>query len=77
MLLSSERFTFDAVGCGGRPCIRGLRIRATDVPDLRVAGVDEAEMPAGYPAPEPDDIGARLSLAAAEADHSVRVSPGH
>ncbi len=29
----SERITVDPEQCGGRPCIRGMRIRVTDVLD--------------------------------------------
>jgi len=30
----SERITVDPEQCGGRPCIRGMRIRVSDVIDL-------------------------------------------
>ena len=33
-----DRITTDADVCGGRPCIRGLRVRVTDVLDLLAAG---------------------------------------
>ena len=32
------RITFDTEQCGGRPCIRGLRIRVIDVLELLAAG---------------------------------------
>ena len=35
----AERITVDAAQCGGRPCVRGMRIRVTDVLDLLAAGL--------------------------------------
>ena len=49
--------------CGGRPCIRGLRIRVKDVLDLLAAGATREETPAGYPYLERDDIAAVLEYA--------------
>jgi uncharacterized protein (DUF433 family) len=43
------RITFNPDQCGGRPCIRGLRIRIKDVLDLLAAGVSEAEILTDYP----------------------------
>ena len=39
-----ERITFNPNQCGGRPCIRGMRIRVKDVLDLLAAGVPEPEI---------------------------------
>jgi len=69
-----DRITFDPAQCGGRACIRGLRIRVKDVLDLLAAGVSEAEILADFPALEPADIRACLAFAAAEADHPVLVA---
>ncbi len=44
-----ERITFNPEQCGGRPCIRGMRIRVKDVLDLLAAGVSEPEILADYP----------------------------
>ncbi|MEM6648314.1 MAG: DUF433 domain-containing protein, partial [Bacteroidota bacterium] len=35
------RITFNPNQCGGRPCIRGMRIRVTDVLDLLAAGLTQ------------------------------------
>ena len=51
-----ERITVNPNQCGGRPCIRGMRIRVKDVVDLVAAGVPEAEILADYPYLEPEDI---------------------
>jgi uncharacterized protein (DUF433 family) len=65
------RITFNTQQCGGRPCIRGLRIRVKDVLDLLAAGVPEAEILADYPDLEAADIQACLAYAAAQVDHPV------
>ncbi len=65
------RITFDPAQCGGRPCIRGMRIRVKDVLDLLAADVPEAEILADYPDLEAADIKACLQYAAAQADHAV------
>ncbi|TVP83002.1 MAG: DUF433 domain-containing protein [Thioalkalivibrio sp.] len=36
-----HRITIDPDVCGGRPCVRGLRIRVKDVPDLLARGAPE------------------------------------
>jgi len=70
----SERITFNPGQCGGRPCIRGMRIRVKDVLDLLAAGVPQTEILEDYPYLEPEDIVACLRYAAAEADHPVLVA---
>lgn len=69
-----ERITFNPNQCGGRPCIRGMRIRVKDVLDLVAAGVTEAEILADYPDLEADDIKASLAYAASQLDHPVLVA---
>jgi len=69
-----DRITFNPNQCGGRPCIRGMRIRVKDVLDLLAAGVEEAEILEDYPYLEAQDIRACLEYAAAEADHPVLVT---
>ena len=70
----ADRITFNPNQCGGRPCIRGMRIRVKDVLDLLAAGVAEAEILTDYPYLEAEDISACLTYAAAEADHPVLVT---
>jgi len=69
-----ERITFNPNQCGGRPCIRGMRIRVKDVLDLVAAGVTEADILADYPDLEAEDIKASLEYAAAQLDHPVLVA---
>lgn len=67
----SKRITFNPKQCGGRPCIRGMRVRVKDVLDLLAAGAREKEILEDYPYLEAEDISACLEYAAAEADHPV------
>jgi uncharacterized protein (DUF433 family) len=52
----NERITFNPNQCGGRPCIRGMRVRVKDVLDLLASRVPEAEILEDYPYLEPEDI---------------------
>jgi len=66
-----HRITIDPSQCGGRPCLRGLRIRVSDVLDLLAAGADAQEILADYPVLEAGDIAAALEYAARQSDHPV------
>ena len=57
------RITLDPDRCGGRPCLRGLRIRVTDVRDLLAAGLTPTEIIGELPALELDDVRAALLYA--------------
>ncbi|NYZ12194.1 DUF433 domain-containing protein [Azospirillum sp. RWY-5-1] len=66
-----SRITFNPNQCGGRPCIRSMRIRVQDVLGLLAAGETEEDILADFPDLESDDIRACLAFAAAETDHPV------
>ena len=66
-----DRITIDPAVCGGRPCIRGLRIRVKDVLDLLASGATNDEVLADYPYLESEDIAAVLEFAARQNDHPV------
>jgi uncharacterized protein (DUF433 family) len=66
-----HRITVDPNTCGGRPCIRGLRIRVKDILDLLASGASRETILADYPYLEPDDIVAVLQFAATQSDHPV------
>jgi uncharacterized protein (DUF433 family) len=66
-----NRITVEAGKCGGRPCIRGLRIRVTDVLELLAAGASFEEILTDYPFLEREDILAALDYAAHQVDHVV------
>ena len=70
-----ERITVEPGKCGGRPCIRGLRIRVTDILGMLAEGVSHEEILKDFPYLEPDDIKAALAYAARQADHAV-LQPG-
>ena len=71
MSTMTDRITIDPAMCGGRPCVRGLRIRVRDVLDLLAAGATRDEILEDYPYLEPDDITAVLEFAALQNDHPV------
>jgi uncharacterized protein (DUF433 family) len=66
-----HRITVDREQCAGRPCIRGLRVRVTDILNLLAAGATRAEILDDYPYLESGDITAALEYAALQADHPV------
>lgn len=65
------RITTDPDQCGGRPCIRGMRIRVADVLELLAAGEAAEEILSEYPYLEPEDIAASLLYAVRQIDHPV------
>jgi uncharacterized protein (DUF433 family) len=67
----SERITVDPEQCGGRPCIRGMRIRVTDVLDLLANGLSVEEVLQEMPALEKADIEAALRFASRRIDHPI------
>ncbi len=66
-----ERITINPNQCGGRPCIRGMRIRVTDVLDLLGSGLSKEQILDEMPDLEMDDINAVLKYAATRFDHPV------
>lgn len=66
-----ERITVNPQQCGGRPCIRGMRIRVVDILDMLAAGMTREEILADYPDLEADDITAALQYARRRLDHPV------
>jgi uncharacterized protein (DUF433 family) len=64
-----ERITVDPEQCGGRPCIRGMRIRVIDVLDLLAVGLDAAQVLDELPDLEREDITAALKYASRRLDH--------
>jgi uncharacterized protein (DUF433 family) len=66
-----SRITIEAGKCGGSPCIRGKRMRVTDILELLAAGASLAEILRDYAFLEREDILAALAYAAREIDHVV------
>ncbi len=66
-----KRITSDPEVCGGRPCIRGMRIRVIDVLDLLSNGLSLQEILKELPDLEEDDIKTCLKYASLKFDHPV------
>ena len=66
-----ERITFNPNQCGGRPCVRGMRIRVTDVLDLLAGGLSFEQILDEMPDLERDDIVASIQFATRRIDHAV------
>jgi uncharacterized protein (DUF433 family) len=66
-----QRITFNPNQCGGRPCIRGMRIRVKDVLEMLAAGESEQTILQDYPDLQAEDIRACLEYAATKVDHAV------
>jgi uncharacterized protein (DUF433 family) len=66
-----SRITIEEGKCGGRPCLRGQRIRVTDVLELLGAGASFDEILKDYPFLEREDILAAIEYAAHQTDHVV------
>lgn len=69
-----DRITVNAKQCGGRPCIRGMRIRVIDVLELMAAGLSYMEILEEMPDLEQDDLRAVAKYAARRLDHPVLVA---
>jgi len=66
-----NRITVEGSKCGGRPCIRGFRIRVSDVLELLSSGASFEEILRDYPFLEREDILAAIEYAAHLSDHAV------
>ena len=69
-----DRITVNPRQCGGRPCVRGMRIRVTDVLDLLAAGLSREQVIEELPDLEPEDVDACLRFASRRIDHPVVVA---
>ncbi len=66
-----DRITTNPEQCGGRPCIRGMRIRVVDVLDLLAAGLSRSEILEELPDLEAEDVEAAILYARHRLDHPV------
>lgn len=67
----SDRITVDPAQCGGRPCIRGMRIRVSDVLDLLANDLTPQQVMEELPDLELEDIQACLKFASRKVSHAV------
>ena len=66
-----ERITVNPNQCGGRPCIRGMRIRVIDVLELQANGLTSDQILEEMPDLEKEDLQAVARYAARRLDHPV------
>lgn len=69
-----DRITLNPRQCGGRPCLRGMRIRVTDVLDLFAAGLSAEQILEEMPDLEMDDLTASLIYASRKLNHPILVA---
>ena len=73
----SERITVGPEQCGGKPCIRGMRIRVKDILEMLGSGMTDADILAEFPYLEAADLRASQLYAARLTDHTVLLSSPH
>ena len=66
-----RRITTNPAQCGGRPCVRGMRIRVTDVLDLLAEGLSPSEILEELPDLDAEDVRACVQFARRRVDHAV------
>lgn len=66
-----DRITANPAQCGGRPCIRGMRIRVIDVLDLLAAGLTQQQVLEELSDLEAEDISACLRFASSRFTHPI------
>ena len=67
----TDRITVDPEQCGGRPCVRGMRIRVTDVLDLFSSGLTASQILKEIPDLQEEDLKACLQYASKHIGHPV------
>jgi len=66
-----SRITTNPEQCGGRPCIRGMRIRVADVLDLLANGLNPEDIVEELPDLELDDVRASIQYASKKLNHAI------
>ena len=66
-----KRITVNPEQCGGRPCIRGMRIRVVDILQLLASGLTQDMILEELPDLVLEDIEAALLYAGSKIDHPV------
>jgi len=64
-----SRITIRPEQCGGKPCIRGMRMRVIDILEMMAGGMTQEEILADFDFLEPDDIRAAVAYAAKMLNH--------
>lgn len=71
MTYLNNRITIDPEQCGGRPCVRGMRIRVTDVLNLFSSGLSASQILDEMPDLDENDLKACLQYASKRIDHPI------
>jgi uncharacterized protein (DUF433 family) len=66
-----DRVTSDPAICGGRPCIRGTRMRVADIVEAIAHGANQQELLADFDYLTADDVAAALLYAARATEHRI------
>lgn len=66
-----DRITIEPGKMGGRPCIRGMRMRVTDVLEMLAGGATQEQILKDFPDLEVEDIRASIAYAAVQLNHPV------
>ncbi len=69
-----NRITINPEQCGGRPCVRGMRIRVSDVLDLYASGLTSEEILKEMPDLEQEDLQACLQFASHRLNHPIVIT---
>ena len=69
-----NRITINPEQCGGRPCVRGMRIRVSDVLDLYASGLTSEEILKEMPDLEQEDLKACLQFASHRLNHPIVIT---
>ena len=64
----TDRVHIDTAICGGRPHIRGTRVRVSDILHLLASGLESSDILADYPYLSEADLRAALAFGAAARD---------
>lgn len=65
-----QRITTEPGKCGGKPCIRGMRIRVTDILEMLANNVSPEQILADFPDLEHEDIQTCLLFAVERVNHT-------
>ena len=71
----NDRVHIDTEICGGRPHIRGTRVRVSDILNLLASGVESSDILADYPYLSEADLRAALAFGAAASKHRIILTP--
>ena len=70
----AERICVDPAICGGRPHVRGTRVRISDILDMLASGASRQDILADYPHLEDADLRAALAFGADASAHRIVVA---